>query len=134
MNNHFKIAAGQACPVYLDRDATITKACHLIAEAGAAGAHFVVFPEAFVPGYPLWVWFIPAGHAHPLRELYAELLANAVAVPSEATKRLCDAAREAGVVVAMASMRSTARRVGHRFITRSCTLPRTARSSGNIAK
>jgi len=101
MNNLFKIAAVQACPVFLDRDATIGKACHLIAEAGAAGAQLVVFPEAFVPGYPLWVWFIPAGHTHPLRELYAELLANAVAVPSEATKRLCDAAREAGVVVAI---------------------------------
>ena len=101
MNNLFKIAAVQACPVFLDRDATIGKACQLIAEAGAAGAQLAVFPEAFVPGYPLWAWFIPAGHTHPLRDLYAELLANAVAVPSEATERLCDAAREAGVVVAI---------------------------------
>ncbi|HTS25532.1 MAG TPA: carbon-nitrogen hydrolase family protein [Bryobacteraceae bacterium] len=101
MSHPFKIAAVQACPVYLDRDATISKACRLIAQAGAAGARLVVFPEAFVPGYPLWAWFIPAGHTHPLRELYAELLANAVAVPGEATGRLCEAAREAGVVVAI---------------------------------
>ena len=33
--------------------------------------------------------------------MYAELLANAVAVPGEAAGRLCDAAREAGVVVAI---------------------------------
>src|SRR5262245_22396042 len=101
MNNHSKIAAVQACPVYLDRDATIGKACNLVAEAGAAGAQLVVFPEAFVPGYPLWSWFIPAGHTHPLRELYAELLANSVAVPSEATRRLCEAAQAARVVVAI---------------------------------
>ncbi|HXJ95421.1 MAG TPA: carbon-nitrogen hydrolase family protein [Terriglobia bacterium] len=101
MNNLLKIAAVQACPVYLDRDATISKACRLISEAAAAGAQLVVFPEAFVPGYPLWVWFVPAGHTHPLRELYAELVANAVAVPSGATQRLCDAAREAGVAVAI---------------------------------
>jgi len=101
VSNRFKIAAVQACPMYLDRDATIGKACRLISEAGAAGAHLAVFPEAFVPGYPLWVWFVPAGHTHPLRELYAELVANAVTVPSEATQRLCDAAREAGVAVAM---------------------------------
>ena len=91
----------QACPVYLDRDATIAKACRLIAEAGAAGAQLAVFPEAFVPGYPLWVWFIPAGHTHPLRELYAELLANAVTVPGDATERLCEAAGKAGVAVAI---------------------------------
>ena len=33
----FKIAAVQATPAYLDRDATIDKACGLIAEAGAPG-------------------------------------------------------------------------------------------------
>ena len=101
MTNQFKIAVVQACPVFLDRDATIAKACRLISEAAATGARLVVFPEAFVPGYPLWAWFIPAGHTQPLRELYAELVANAVAVPSDATGQLCEAAREAGVVVAI---------------------------------
>ncbi|SPE26645.1 Nitrilase [Candidatus Sulfopaludibacter sp. SbA6] len=60
-----------------------------------------MFSEAFVAGYPLWVWFIPAGHTHPLRELYAEFLANAVAVPSTATALLCEAAKKAGVAVAI---------------------------------
>jgi nitrilase len=101
MDNRFKIAVVQACPVFLDREATIAKACHLTSEAASAGARLVVFPEAFVPGYPLWVWFIPAGHTQPLRELYAELLANAVAVPSDATMQLCRTARDSGVVVAI---------------------------------
>jgi len=85
----------------MDREATIAKACHLIAEAGAAGAKLAVFPEAFVPGYPLWVWFIPAGHTHPLREVYAEFVANAVAVPGKATAQLCEAAKKAEVAVAI---------------------------------
>ena len=97
----FKVAAVQARPVFMDRDATVAKACALIAEVGAAGASLAVFPEAFIPGFPLWVWFIPPGHTHPLRELYAELVANAVTVPSAATNRLCEAAREAGVTVAI---------------------------------
>jgi nitrilase len=96
-----KLAAIQACPVYLDRAATIDKACRLIAEAGAAGAQLAVFPEAFIPGYPLWVWHIPAGQTHALRELYAELVANAVTVPSDATDTLCAAAKQAGVAVAI---------------------------------
>lgn len=101
MSHTFRIAAVQACPVYLDRDASVEKACRLIAEVGANGGQLAVFPEAFIPGYPLWVWFIPAGHTRPLRELYAELLANAVTVPGVETARLCEAARRAGVAVAI---------------------------------
>jgi nitrilase len=95
----FKIAAVQACPVFLDLNATIDKACALIKEAGTAGAALAAFPEAFIPGYPVWVWFIPPGHTAPLRELYACLVENSVTVPSEATDRLCAAAKDAGVAV-----------------------------------
>jgi nitrilase len=101
MARSFKIAAVQACPAFMDRDATVAKACRLIAEVGAAGGELAVFPEAFIPGYPLWVWFIPAGETRPLREMYAELVANAVAVPGDATDHLCQAARQAGVAVAI---------------------------------
>lgn len=97
----FRVAAVQHAPVFLDRDATIEMACALIAEAAKEGARLVVFPECFVPTYPLWVWRIPAGDTHGLRALYHELLANAVTIPSDATERLCAAARDAGVVVAI---------------------------------
>jgi len=97
----FLVAAVQAAPVFLDREATVEKACSLIAEAGARGARLAVFPEGFIPAYPLWVWFIPAGETQALRELYAELLENAVTIPSAATDRLCAAARDAGAHVAI---------------------------------
>lgn len=97
----FRVAAVQAAPVFLDLDATVEKACALIADAAAGGAKLVVFPEAFLPTYPFWIWFVPAGRTAVLRELYGELLDNSVAVPGEATARLGAAAREAGVCVAM---------------------------------
>lgn len=96
-----RLAAVQAAPVFHDLDATIEKACGLIREAAAAGASLVVFPEAFVPGYPLWAWFIPAGQTHPLRALYAEYHANSVTVPGAAVTRLAEAAAAAGTAVAM---------------------------------
>jgi nitrilase len=97
----FLVAAAQAAPVFLERAATVDKACSLIAEAGARGARLIAFPEGFIPAYPFWVWFIPAGNTHALRELYSELLDQAVTVPSDATDRLCAAAREAGINVAV---------------------------------
>jgi nitrilase len=97
----FLVAAVQISPAFLDRDATVERACDAIAEAGARGARLIVFPEAFVPGYPLWIWAIAAGQTQVLRALYAELLDQAVSVPSSAVDRLCDAAKGAGVFVAI---------------------------------
>ena len=95
------VAAVQACPVFLDRAATVDKASNLIAEVGRHGAALAVFPEAFIPCYPLWSWFIPPGKTQPLRTLYAELLANSVTVPGPEIERLADAARRANVAVVM---------------------------------
>lgn len=97
----FKVAVVQATPVFLDRAATVEKACELIATAGREGARLIVFPEAFIPTYPDWIWTIPAGEMDALKELYAELVANAVAIPGETTDRLCQAARDAGAYVVM---------------------------------
>ena len=96
-----RVAAVQAAPVFLDRAATVEKACQLIAEAARAGARLVVFPEAFIPGYPDWVWAVPAGEESLLNRLYAELLAQSVEIPGPDTERLCRAARLAGVTVVM---------------------------------
>lgn len=106
----FTVAAVQAAPVFLNREATIDKACALIGEAGRAGARLVAFPEAFVPAYPDWVWAVPPGESGMLGELYAELLANAVTIPSPATDRLCEAARlaQAYVVIGVSERNSEA--------------------------
>jgi nitrilase len=97
----FTIAAVQAVPVFLDLEATLDKACDLVREAAGEGATLVVFPEAFLSGYPVWVWFVPPGHTHALRDLYTELHANSVTVPGHATDRLSKVARECGITVAI---------------------------------
>ena len=97
----FIVAVAQVAPVFLDRDATVRKACDMIADAAANGAQLVLFPEAFVPGYPVWVWSVPPGETRTLRTLYAELLENSVSIPGEATRELADAARKAGIAVAI---------------------------------
>src|SRR5881628_2195345 len=97
----FLVAAVQISPAFLDRDETVDRACQAIADAAARGARLVVFPEAFVPGYPLWIWHIAAGKTQELRALYTEMLDQSVTVPGPEVARLCDAARAAGVHVAI---------------------------------
>src|SRR5438552_2416326 len=41
----FTAAVVQATPVFLDRAATVAKACDLIAQAAAMGARIIAFPE-----------------------------------------------------------------------------------------
>jgi nitrilase len=94
MTPPYKVAAVQIAPVFLDRERTVEKALRYLAEATGAGAKLVVFPEVLVPGYPDWVWTVPA-REDLLDDLYSELVENAVDIPGETTRRLCDAAREA---------------------------------------
>lgn len=96
-----RVAAAQHSAVFLSREASVEKACKIIAEAGSNGARIVVFPEVFIPGYPDWVWVVPNSKGAVLNPLYVELLSNAVTVPDESTERLCEAARAAGIHVAI---------------------------------
>ena len=97
-----KVASVQATPVFLDRAATLEKACSLILEAGRNGAQLVVLPEAFIPCFPVWIAVTPSATGPDPREhaqLYADLLASSVDVPGPVTKTLGEAAREAGAYV-----------------------------------
>src|SRR3990167_9004894 len=91
-----RVAAIQAAPVFLDREATTEKAVRLIREAGAGCARLVGFPEGFIPGHPLWYHFLSASSGRS-RQLATQLFLNSVEVPSPTTDRLCQAAREAGI-------------------------------------
>jgi nitrilase len=97
----FTVAVAQVAPVFLDRGATLEKACELMVDAGQVGARLIVFPAAFIPGYPVWIWSIPPGEKAVLSELFGQLLANAVSIPSETTDRLCRIAQRARINVVM---------------------------------
>lgn len=91
-----KLAAVQAASVHLDREATVAKACDLIAQAGAQGADLIAFPEGFVPAHPCWFTVRPPTDKISLG-LSARLFQNAVVIPSPATDQLAQACREAGI-------------------------------------
>ena len=101
MTKPFTVAAAQLTPFFLDKGKTVEKACEAILEAGKNGAKLIVFPEAFISGYPDWTWLIPNSMGAELNELYLKLLENAVSVPDDTTEKLCQSAKKAGVNVVM---------------------------------
>ncbi len=89
-----KIAIAQASSVLLNRSETIKKAVGLVEQAAAAGAELVVFPEAFISGYPAWIWRLkPGGDWGTSEELHARLLDSAVDLDTDALLPLCNAAK-----------------------------------------
>ncbi len=101
MEKTIKVAAVQATPVFLNKQKTVEKACVIIEEAAENGARLVVFPEAFIPGYPDWVWLIPNSKGAELNKLFTELVENSVSVPDNSTDLLCKAAKENNINVVM---------------------------------
>jgi len=96
----FKLAIVQAPPVFLDREQTLQRAVDHIEEAAAKGAELVVFPEAFVPGYPAWIWRLRPGGDWDLSErLHTLLQEQAVDVQGGDLRPLSDAARRHGVTI-----------------------------------
>lgn len=89
------VAAVQAAYILMDQQACLDKAVTLLRSAAAGGAKIVVFPEAFIPGTPLWIDSRPIWDGDG--DWYAMLVDQAVVVPGPVTDTLGAAAREAGV-------------------------------------
>ena len=89
-----RAAVVQAGSVPFDTEACVEKAVRLIGEAAAAGAKVIVFPEAFVPGYPKGLDYgLVVGARDPAgREEFRIYLDAAIEVPGAQTERLGEAA------------------------------------------
>ena len=79
-----KLAIVQKPPAFLDKQKTIEIAVSAVEEAANNNAEIVVFTEAFIPGYPTWIWRLrPGGDWNLSEELHAKLLNNAVTMESK---------------------------------------------------
>jgi len=94
-----RAAVVQAGPVAFDRDATLEKAASLVAAAAERGAQLVVFPEAFVSGYPKGLDFgARVGSRTPEgRRQFRRYFESAIDVPGPAVDALAAAARRGQV-------------------------------------
>ena len=90
-----RVAIVQQPPVLLDKPRSLEKAVSAAHEAAAKGANIVVFPEAFLPGYPVWMWRLrPGSDGRLTEEIHSALFANAIDLDSDDLAPLCKAAAE----------------------------------------
>jgi nitrilase len=97
------VAVVQAASVVFDRQACLEKAAQFVHDAAARGADLILFPEAFIPGYPRGLSFgTVVGNRSDLgRQMWETYWSEAVEIPGPATEALGAAARDAGVTLAM---------------------------------
>src|SRR3954471_8885036 len=85
-----------------DLGAGLRRTADLTARAAAAGARLVVFPETWLPGYPVWLdvcrdvalW----DHA-PVKRVFARMANDSVVVDGDAGNALANIARRNGVTL-----------------------------------
>ncbi|MFZ5964201.1 Nit6803 family nitrilase [Thalassococcus sp. BH17M4-6] len=98
MSRIVKAAAVQIAPDLTSREKTLARVLDAIDEAAGSGAQFVVFPETFVPYYPYFSFVLPpVQQGKPHLALYEQ----AVAVPSDETRRVAERCAHHGVVVVL---------------------------------
>ncbi len=90
-----RVAVVQAAPVMYDVRRSIQKLADITADAARSGSRLVVFPEAFISGYPKGHDFgVVVGLRSPEgREEFRRLFEDAIDVPGEATDAIGEAAR-----------------------------------------
>ncbi|HJZ81445.1 MAG TPA: carbon-nitrogen hydrolase family protein [Pyrinomonadaceae bacterium] len=97
-----KVGIVQVAPVFLDLEASLALVVDHINKAAAQGVRLVVFGETWLPGYPAWLDYCPGAalwNHEPTKEVFAQLRANSLAVPSPELDLLAEAARAQNVIV-----------------------------------
>ncbi len=99
-----RVALIQAPPVFLNLSASVEKACALLREAADRGAGLAVFPETWLPGYPVWADEVPGAalwdHG-PAKELFRCLLENSPTLDGPEIGALRAAAAETSIDVVL---------------------------------
>src|SRR5919202_2007241 len=94
----FRAAAVQAASVFLDRDATIEKTEQLVEQAATRGADLVVFPESFIPTFPVWnLVDAPIDQHNFTRRLFD----NAITIPSPQYAKLAQIAKSNNIFLSV---------------------------------
>jgi len=103
-DNSFKVAIIQHAPVFLNIDESLKKAAGLAEEAANRGAAVIVFPETWLPGFPVWLDDAPNAALWdyaPAKTLYRLLTENSLVLAGDRFKALLDIAKATDTCLVM---------------------------------
>ncbi|KAI1776437.1 carbon-nitrogen hydrolase [Hypoxylon cercidicola] len=98
MTTPTRIAACHVAPVFLSAKETTAKAVSLIHEAAGNDANLVVFPESYIPAFPVWSALRPPSENH---ELFKQMATESIYIDGDEIGAIRAAAKQLGVVVSM---------------------------------
>jgi len=94
-----RVAAVQAAACPFDTNRAVEMVCSMTAEAAKEGARLILFPEAYVGGYPWGLAFGTAvgGRSEVGRRVFGRYWESAIDVPGPEVERMCQVAADFGV-------------------------------------
>jgi nitrilase len=115
------VGCAQIAPVWLQREATLTKVASCIERAAAEGCRMIVFGEALVPGYPFWIERTDGARFNDARQkaMFARYLDQGVDIARGDLDPIRALARALQISVYLGVMERAADRGGHSLY---CTL------------
>lgn len=98
-----RIAVVQAEPVLFDKEASLRKVLRFVGEAAEKNPDLIVFPELFIPGYPIGMTF---GFTIGKRDEggrvdWKRYYDNSILIPGPETEVLAEAAKKAGAYLSV---------------------------------
>ena len=103
INNKCRIALVQAEPLMFDKEGSLKKALAYIDEAAGNGAGLIVFPELFIPGYPIGMnfGFSMGKRTEAGREDWKKYYDASVVAGGPEFEELADAAKQTGAYISI---------------------------------
>ena len=109
------VALAQISPVWLDKNATITKIKNKIVEAASKNVELIIFGEALLPGYPFWISLTDGAQFDTKiqKEIHAHYAQNAVVIEQGDLDAICNLAKEHHIAIYLGIIERPLDRGGH---------------------
>ena len=97
-----KVALVQKPPIFLNLPDSMQKFARIALECAEGGAKIIVFPETWLPGYPVWFDNAPGASLWehpPVMRLHQYLLRNSISIPGKEIATILDVSQRTGCVI-----------------------------------
>jgi nitrilase len=110
-----KVAVAQIAPVWLDRQATVTKVVDYIKQAAQQKVELLAFGEGLVPGYPFWLSTTGGSefNSEKQKNIFAHYAEQAVQIEAGHLTEVCHACEQGNISIYLGIIERPQDRASH---------------------